>query len=157
MERPLIILKHTHSALTLITHSRPVSVVYSYLREPEDLSQYRDGLWAMRRGSIPGKGKRFSTLPKSASRPTQPPIQWVPGLYFRGSSGRGMKLITHLHLGRSQEWWSSTPSYVFIPRCLIKHRDNFTFSSRFQRVLTMVYSYKTRDYWVFGLVHRPVF
>ena len=30
--------------------------------------------------------------------PTQPPIQWVPGL-FRGQSGRGMVLTTHPLLG----------------------------------------------------------
>jgi len=32
-----------------------------------------------------------------AMRPTQPPIQWVPGL-SRGDSGRGMALTTHPHL-----------------------------------------------------------
>jgi hypothetical protein len=29
--------------------------------------------------------------------PTQP-IQWVPGIFPQGSSGRGVKLTTHLHL-----------------------------------------------------------
>jgi len=28
----------------------------------------------------------------------QSPIQWVPGLFPRGKSGRSVKLITHLHL-----------------------------------------------------------
>jgi hypothetical protein len=40
-----------------------------------------------------------------------------------------MKLTTHLHLvAISKNAWSytSTPQYVFMAWCLVKHKDNFT-------------------------------
>jgi hypothetical protein len=39
-----------------------------------------------------------------------------------------VKVTTHLHLvPRSKNAWSytSTPPYIFMARCLVKHRDNF--------------------------------
>jgi hypothetical protein len=45
--------------------------------------------------------------------------------------GRGVKLTTHLHLmPRSKNAWSytSTPQYVFMAWCLVKHREIFTFT-----------------------------
>jgi hypothetical protein len=48
----------------------------------------------------------------TASRPTQPPIQWVPGPLSLGLSGRCVKLTTHIHLlPRSKNEWrySSNP------------------------------------------------
>jgi hypothetical protein len=61
----------------------------------------------------------------------QPPIQWVSGDLSLGWSGRDVKLTTHLHLvPRWKNAWSytSTPQYVFMAWCLVKHRDNFTFT-----------------------------
>jgi hypothetical protein len=52
------------------------------------------------RSSSSGRIKNF--LFPMSSRPTlgsiQPPTQWVPGLFPRGQSGRGVKLTTHLQL-----------------------------------------------------------
>jgi hypothetical protein len=39
-------------------------------------------------------GRHFLHLSKPALGPTQPPIQWVPGL-SAGGSGQGMMLTTH--------------------------------------------------------------
>jgi hypothetical protein len=69
---------------------------------------------------------------------TQPP--WGPpslpsngyqGLFPWGYSGRGAKLTTHLHLvPKSKNAWSytSTPQYAFMAWCLVKNKDNFTFT-----------------------------
>jgi hypothetical protein len=45
------------------------------------------------------------------------------------SSGRNVKLTIHLHLLSRLRMWSytSSPSYIFMAYCLIKHKENFTF------------------------------
>jgi hypothetical protein len=57
-------------------------------------------------------------LSRPALRPTQPPIQWVPG-----ALSPGVKLITHLQLvSRSGKKYGSIhplPLYVFMAYCLI--------------------------------------
>jgi hypothetical protein len=42
-------------------------------------------------------GRDFPYLSRRAPMPTQPPVQWVPGLSL-GKGGRGVVLTTHLHL-----------------------------------------------------------
>jgi hypothetical protein len=52
----------------------------------------------------------------------------------RGGAGRGVKLTTHLHVvprSRMRGARPPLPQYVFIAWCLVKHRDNFTFTFAF--------------------------
>jgi hypothetical protein len=93
-----------------------------------EVSRYSAGLQAGRsgfQGSIPGGG--------SGAHPASYPMG-TRGSFPRGKSGRGVKLTTHLHLvPRSKNAWSytSTPQYAFMAWCLVKHRDNFTFTFTF--------------------------
>jgi hypothetical protein len=68
------------------------------------------------RSSIPGRGKGFFLLPLSrpALGPTQPPVQWVPGVLSPGlKCCRGVTLTTHPHLmprsGMSRSYTCSAP------------------------------------------------
>jgi hypothetical protein len=65
----------------------------------------------------------FAIVSRTALRPTQPPIQWIPGVKRPG-------LETNHSLSSSAEvrntWlYTSTPQYVFMAWVLVKHRDNF--------------------------------
>jgi len=70
----------------------------------------------------------------TASRPvlwsTQPPIQWVPGALSPGEK-RPWREADHSPPSGAEvkNAWSyiSTRQYVFMPWCLVKHRDNFYF------------------------------
>jgi hypothetical protein len=63
--------------------------------------------------------------------PTQPPIEWVPGALSLGVKERGREATTHLHLLPRSRMHGAIPplsQYVFMAWCLVKHRDNFTFT-----------------------------
>jgi hypothetical protein len=70
------------------------------------------------RGSIPGRRERIfplASVSRPALRPTQPPVQWVAGVLYRGlKRGRGVTLITHPLLvprsRMSRSYISSPPS-----------------------------------------------
>jgi hypothetical protein len=68
------------------------------------LSQYSVWLRTGRPGdrdSIPGRGKMvfpLASLSRPALGPTQPRVQWVPGVLSPGvKRGRGVMLTTHAH------------------------------------------------------------
>jgi hypothetical protein len=54
------------------------------------------------RGKIPGRGERIfsvTSVSRPALGPTQPLVQWVPGVLSPGlKRGRGVTLTTHHHL-----------------------------------------------------------
>jgi hypothetical protein len=59
------------------------------------------------RGSIPSIGKRIfplASVSRPALGPTQPPVQWVPGVLSPGlKHGRGVTLTIHPHLCQGRE------------------------------------------------------
>jgi hypothetical protein len=68
------------------------------------------------RGSIPGRGERnfpLAFVSRPALRPTQPPVQWVPGVLSPGvKRDRGVTLTTHPHLvprSRNSRSYTSSP------------------------------------------------
>jgi hypothetical protein len=74
----------------------------TYKQEPRYLRQYSVWLRAGRSGFDPRQGQRiFLLAPASRSDlgPTQPPVQWVAGVFSPGvKRGRGVTLTTHPHL-----------------------------------------------------------
>jgi hypothetical protein len=73
----------------------------------------------------------FATVSRPALGPTQPPIQWAPGALFLEVKWPGRKAdhsppsSAEVKNARS---YTSTPQYVFMAWCLVKQRDNFTFT-----------------------------
>jgi hypothetical protein len=60
---------------------------------------------------------RSSSRPDRLWGPPSPaPIQWVPGLFFRGWSGRGVKADSFLTSAEVKKTWiyTSTPPYLFM-------------------------------------------
>jgi hypothetical protein len=73
----------------------------------------------------------FTTASRMALRPTQPPIQWVPGALSLGVKrpGREADNSPPFSAEVKNAWsYTSTPQYVFMTWCLVKHRDNFIFT-----------------------------
>jgi hypothetical protein len=73
----------------------------------------------------------FTTASRPALGPTQHTIQWVPGAFSLGVKRPGCEADHSLSSNAEvKNAWSytSTPQYVFCTWCLVKHRDNFTFT-----------------------------
>jgi hypothetical protein len=83
----------------------------NYSRTNQGVQSRRQNIWGYgnekvglaRRHGLEGQGiesrwkRDFPHLSSPAPRPTQPPVQWVPGL-SRGKGGRGVVLTTDPHL-----------------------------------------------------------
>jgi hypothetical protein len=73
----------------------------------------------------------FTTLSRPALIPTHPPIQWVPGALSSGvkQSGHETNHSPPSSVEVKYAWcYTSIPQYIFMAWCLVKHRDNFTFT-----------------------------
>jgi hypothetical protein len=73
----------------------------------------------------------FTTVSRTALGPTQPPIQWVPQALSLGikRSGREADASPPSSAEVKNAWsYVSSHQYVFMEWCLVKHRDNFTFT-----------------------------
>jgi hypothetical protein len=73
----------------------------------------------------------FTTTTRPALGPTQPPIQWVTGSISLGLNRPGSEAdySTPSSAEIKNAWsYTSTPQYVFMAWCLVKHGDNFTFT-----------------------------
>jgi hypothetical protein len=73
----------------------------------------------------------FDAGSRPTLRPTQPPIQWVPMALFLVVKRPGREADTSPPSSAEvKNAWSytSTPLYVFVTWCLVKHRGNFTFT-----------------------------
>jgi hypothetical protein len=97
--------------------------------EPGQFSQRLDA-----RGLIPGRGKKIlvGTVSRPALVSTHADVQRFQGLLPRQYSGWYVKLTTQLILlpkvNLCMYVWicTSTPPYVMMIWCLVKHRGNFT-------------------------------
>jgi hypothetical protein len=68
----------------------------------------------------------FSIASRPALWPMEPPVEWVTGLkLLRHEADQSLLSNTKIKYTWS---YTSVPSYVFPASCLIKHKDNFTFS-----------------------------
>jgi hypothetical protein len=71
----------------------------------------------------------FTTVSRMALGSTQPPIQWIPGALSLGVKQLGHEADhSPPSSAKVNNSWSytSTPQYIFVAWCLVKHRDNFT-------------------------------
>jgi hypothetical protein len=82
------------------------------------------------RGSYPGGGWEFlssTPRPDRLMEPTQPPIQWVPGALSLGVNRPGREADHSTPFSAEVKKMHGAirllPQYVFMARCLVKHRD----------------------------------
>jgi hypothetical protein len=69
----------------------------------------------------------FTTASRMTLEPTQPPIQWVPGALSLGVKWPGHEADHSPPSSECMELYLHS-SNVFMVWCLVKHRDNFTFT-----------------------------
>jgi hypothetical protein len=109
------------------------NILYCLSDEPGELSRYSDWLRAGWSEFDSRRGLEiflFDTMTRPALRPTQLPIQWVPGALFLGVKrpGReaGHSLPSSAEVKECVEIYLHSPN-VFMAWCVVKQRDAFTF------------------------------
>jgi hypothetical protein len=90
--------------------------------------------WLRNWGLTPSVHKRFLCSPTvlvPELGPNQPTNQCVLGFFAKGWSSQNAKKTTHFHvMPRLKKTWIYILHFpYFIAWCLIKHRDNFTFTN----------------------------
>jgi hypothetical protein len=77
----------------------------------------------------------FDTMSRPVLGPIQPPMQRVSGTLFLGVKRSGREADhSSPPIAEVKNAWSyaSTPPYIFMAWCLVKHRDNFTLTFTFR-------------------------
>jgi hypothetical protein len=83
------------------------------------------------RPNLVSKHLKLITASRTALGPTQPPIQWVSGVLSLGVKRPGREADHSLPSSaevRNAWSYTYTPQYAFMALCLVKHRDNCTFT-----------------------------
>jgi len=91
--------------------------------------------WTVLERSI-GQGLKiflFSAVSRPSLEPTQLPIHWVP-VVMRLKREADQSLPSSAGVEDT-----STPPYAFAARCLVKHRDNFTFTLTLMRDVALLH------------------
>jgi hypothetical protein len=110
--------------------------VFNSQEEPGWLDRYSDWLPADDVGSgvrFPAGAGNFSFHYRIQTG-SGAPIQWVPGALFPGIKWPGREAdCSHPPSAEVKNAWcnTSTSQYVFMTWCLVKHRENFTFTFTF--------------------------
>jgi hypothetical protein len=77
----------------------------------------------------------FTTASRTALGPTQPPIQWVPAALSLGVKRPGREADhsppSSIEVKECVELYLHS-QYVFMTWCLVKHRNNFTFTLKIE-------------------------
>jgi hypothetical protein len=97
-------------------------------------------------------------MSKPALEPTKPPIQGVLGASCRGVKRPGRETDYSLSSSAEVKEYMELyirPQYVFMVWCLVKHRDNFTFTLPHSKVTGLRLHYRWNSvYWKGRICHR---
>jgi hypothetical protein len=99
----------------------------------------------------------FTTTSRTALGPTKPPIQWVTGALSLGVKWLGREADHSFPSSAEVDnaWsYTSTPQYVFMAWCLVKHRDNFTLTISGE--VYKLWSFSLSDIFYFVLSLRSI-
>jgi hypothetical protein len=85
----------------------------------------------------------FTTASRPALRPTQPPIQWVPGALSVGVKGSEREADAHPHLVLRSRMWGAIPplQYAFMLWCTVKSTGTIS-AFTFQRMFSVTFKYR---------------